>query len=103
MLVSLASILILVGITFQGLLLKQNFKEYDKLQKEKLNLASELSYWQQLVKEYEDYRDAYFRIASLQFTLGKTDEAKKSLEKVLSLDPNFEEGRVLGVKMRVSN
>lgn len=97
--VSLASIVILVGIVFQGLLLNQNLKEFNKIQKEKLNLVSELSYWQQVAKEYNGYRDVYLRIANLQFQLGKVDEAKKSLEKVLSLDPNFKEANVLGAKV----
>lgn len=98
-LVSLASVVVLVGIVSQSLLLTQSLKELDKLQKEKLGLVSELSYWEQVVKEYEGYRDAYFRIASLQLSLGKIDEAKKSLEKVFSLDPNFAEANVLGAKI----
>lgn len=99
MLVSLASIIILTGIVFQGLLLNQNLKELNKIQKDKLNLVSELSYWQQVIKEYEGYRDAYLRIATLQYQLGEIGEAKKSIEKVLSLDPNFEEASVLGAKI----
>jgi len=98
-LVGLVSVVILFGIALQGLLLSQNLKEVDELQKGKVKLASELSYWQQVVKEYEGYRDAYFRIASLQFSLGKVDEAKESLEKVLSLDPNFREATVLGERI----
>lgn len=99
--VSLISIIILIGIAFQSLLFNQNLKEFNKIQREKLSLASELSYWQQLVKEYGGYRDAYFRIAQLEFQLGKTGEAKKSIEKVLSLDPNFKEASVLGAKIEV--
>ena len=97
--VSLASVVILIGITSQVMLLSQNLKELDKLQKEKIGLVSELSYWQQIVSQYEGYRDAYFRIASLEYQLGQIDEAKKSVEKVLSLDPNFENARVLGDKI----
>jgi tetratricopeptide (TPR) repeat protein len=97
--VSLISVVILTGIVFQGLLLTQNLREFNRLQKTRANIAGELSYWEQIVREYEGYRDAYFRIASLHYQLGEIQEAKKSLEKVLSLDPNFKEAKVLGDKI----
>ena len=101
-LVSVVSLVILAGITSQGLFLAQNMKELEKLDKERAVLSNELTYWQQVVGEYKNYRDAYFRIASLEYQLGRMDEAQKSVQKVLGLDPNFESAKVLGDKIEAS-
>ena len=77
-------------------------KELEKLDKERAVLSNELTYWQQVVGEYKNYRDAYFRIASLEYQLGRMDEAQKSVQKVLGLDPNFESAKVLGAKIEAS-
>jgi tetratricopeptide (TPR) repeat protein len=100
--ITVVSLGIAAGIYSQGSFLLDNLKQYDLVQKERASLEGELSYWQQVVKEYGGYRDAYFRIASLQYQLGQIDEAEKSIEKVIGLDPNFENARVLGDKIKAN-
>jgi hypothetical protein len=56
------------------------------------NLAkSEASYneWKQIVAERPDYRDGYMMLAWYSRELGKNEEAKSYIQKVLALDPNF--------------
>jgi tetratricopeptide (TPR) repeat protein len=101
-LIMLVSIIILAGITSQSIFLAQNMKELETLDAEREELVSELTYWQQVVTEYKDYRDAYFRIATLEYQLGQLDEAKQSVEKVLGIDPNFENAKVLGERIEAS-
>lgn len=59
-------------------------------------IAAEISFWEKIVKEKPDYRDAYLRLAVLNYQLHKKEEAREYLKKVIDLDPNFEPARELG-------
>ena len=50
---------------------------------------------QGIIKTYPNYRDGYFRLATLEYELGNRNKAKEYVQKALELDPNFEEGRRL--------
>ena len=97
--ISLVSLVVLTGIVLQGLKLQDTFHQAELAKTERLKLAKELAYWQSVTRQYGNYRDAYFKVATLQYQLGETSQAKKSLEKVLALDPNFENARVLGARI----
>ncbi|MCL5970930.1 MAG: tetratricopeptide repeat protein [Patescibacteria group bacterium] len=45
------------------------------------------------MSRYKDYRDGYFRLAILEYQLNDNAKAQEYLDKVMKLDPNFEEGR----------
>lgn len=51
-------------------------------------LRRQYQFWQTVVKEKPDYRDAYVTLASLAYQLGKLNEARAGLAKAHSLDPN---------------
>ncbi len=97
--ISLVSLFVLTGIVLQGLKLQNTLQQVELAKEQRMKLTKELSYWQDIARQYSDYRDAYFKIATLQYQLGEVSQAKKSLEKVLALDPNFEKARVLGDKI----
>lgn len=97
--ISLVSLFVLSGIVVQGIKLYDTMQQVEVAKEHRLQLTKELAYWQDVVRRYGDYRDAYFKIATLQYQLGEEAQAKKSLEKVLALDPNFEKAWVLGDKI----
>lgn len=56
-------------------------------------LMHEQSYWQDVVNRHPGYRDAEFKLAVLSYELGETTKAKQYLRDVLTIDPNFSEGK----------
>jgi len=51
-------------------------------------LMKSYAFWQQVIVQKPDYRDAYIQLASLAFELDRTEEAKNYLAQALVLDPN---------------
>jgi tetratricopeptide (TPR) repeat protein len=97
--VSFFSGLLLLGIGIQLIVLQQNREEARQASSQREQVIKELSYWKSLVGKYKDYRDVYYRIATLSYQLGNKDESKLYVRKTLELDPNFEAGKVLGAKV----
>ena len=71
------------------------FNELQNVKKERERIVSEINHWGKVVSKYSDYRDAYFKLAVLEYQLGDNEKSKKYLEKALKLDPNFDKGREL--------
>jgi len=46
--------------------------------------------WKEIIAEKPEYRDGYVMLAYYAQEIGKTDEAKEYLQRVLSLDPNYQ-------------
>lgn len=88
--------------TLEGSKLLVNLEESKKLQKEREQVIQEIAYWKQVGDTYSGYRDIYYRIAALQYKLGNEAESKAYIQKALELDPNFEEGRVLGAQIEAT-
>jgi len=58
-------------------------------------IEREISKWETVIAEKHNYRDAYFRLAVLNYQIFKNDKAGQYLDKAMALDPNFEEGKRL--------
>lgn len=56
-------------------------------------IRREIDYWQEIVKEKPDYRDAYLKLAVLNWQVYENEKARLFLQKALDLDPNYELGR----------
>ncbi len=52
-------------------------------------IKNQIIYWQKLVDQVPTYRDGYIKLFVLNSKLYRDFDAKKFLEKVLSLDPNL--------------
>jgi tetratricopeptide (TPR) repeat protein len=52
-------------------------------------MAAEISAWKKIIKRYPDYRDGYARLVFLDLKIGKREEAKKYLEVVKKINPNW--------------
>lgn len=59
------------------------------------SLQDQLTTWQNLSTQYPLYRDAHMEIALLAYRLGERAVMRVELDKVLTIDPNFSEGRTL--------
>ena len=46
--------------------------------------------WEEIVRQYPDFRDAYLKLSQLYFQLYQNEKVKENLEKALEIDPNFE-------------
>ena len=90
---SIVSGIIIFGITFQGVNLYYNLQKQQEIEFSRSEVERELLFWKEELGKYPDHRDIYFNIATLEYRLGNKDEAKSNLDKALSIDPNFEEGR----------
>lgn len=69
-------------------LLKQSDLIYLKINERKI-ISLQLEKWKKIVELYPDYRDAYARLAYLNLKIGENDEAKKYLEIVKKINPNW--------------
>ncbi len=54
-------------------------------------IKNQYAYWQTVVQDHPDYRDGFYMAALLSYQLGDTTEAKKYLDKVKTIDPNYPE------------
>lgn len=91
----LVSLLVILAIGMEAVSLYFKVSQFKKVQKERQQVALELKYWEDVAKKHQDYRDAYFNLALLEYKLGDRGKASFYLQKVFSLDPNFEAGREL--------
>ena len=98
----IVSFVLVVVLAIVGLDLYKDIKNQQKIEKERKDVISKIQYWQEVIDKYNDYRDAYFQLAVLEYRLRDFDRAKFYLKKTLELDPNFEKGRefekILNVK-----
>ncbi len=93
--VFVASAVLLVLVSYIGLNIYSKFDELQKLIKERERIVFEINHWEKVVTDYKDYRDAYFKLAVLEYQMGESEKSKNYLKKTFYLDPNFEKGREL--------
>ncbi len=87
------------GIVFQSLALFDNLNRHQETSNKQREIRLELNRLKGFTDKNGDYRDIYFKIASLEYELGNVNLAREYLKKTLSLDPNFKKGQVLGAKV----
>lgn len=52
-------------------------------------LAQKQEFWNKVVKDHPNYRDAWVQLLYLSYNAGNLPDAKKYFEKIATLDPNF--------------
>lgn len=92
----LLSFLLIIAITSQIFTLRNNLKNLSQINQERQNIQKEISYWKQVSEEHKSYADIYLKIASLEYRLGNTQSSSEFMEKAFSINPDTEQGRVLG-------
>lgn len=92
----LLSFLLIIAITSQIFTLRNNLKNLSQINQERQNIQKEISYWKQVSEEHKSYADIYLKIASLEYRLGNTQSSSEFMKKAFSINPDTEQGRVLG-------
>lgn len=90
-LIGLVCGILLVGIVIVAGNIQENIKERKSLEQKRETIKKEITYWQENARKYPGYRDAYFQLALLEYQLGDAQSSQSYLNKVESLDPNFQE------------
>lgn len=90
---------LLVSIMLRGYQLLEGLRILRAASAKRQEIQKERLYWEDVVKRYAGYRDAYFQLAVLSYQLGEKDKAKAYLEVVFDIDPNFREGRKFAKKV----
>lgn len=88
-------LILFLTLLLVGLDIYKNLGEKQTIERERERLTQEIKYWQDISNKHKDYRDAYFRLAVLEYKLGDKAKASFYLQKTLELDPNFESARRL--------
>lgn len=65
-------------------------EERKRIQAERAAVEKQVTYWQDIVGKYHNYRDGYIQLAALEYQLGNNEKAKEYIKKALDIDPNFE-------------
>ncbi|OGG04112.1 hypothetical protein A2Z33_03030 [Candidatus Gottesmanbacteria bacterium RBG_16_52_11] len=66
----------------------------------RLKYDSLVNFWQNVVSDKPDYRDALLTIAVLEYNRGNTEASAKALESALALDPNDIQARQLELSLK---
>lgn len=92
-----AASVLLMALTYnQYLLFTANKQRLTEVEIERSQAIKELAYWKDIASRYENFPDPYLKIALLEYKLGDTVSARDVVSKALSLNPEKEQGRVLG-------
>ncbi len=86
-----------VGIVILAAKLFQEYKKYENISLQRENLRGQIKFWQSVADKYPGYKDAYFRMALLEYQLNDYQKAKDANSKALILDPNFNDAKKLEV------
>lgn len=65
-------------------------KIWTKIKNEPQRIKSEIIFWEKIIADKPEYRDAYLQLALLHYQIYETNKAKEYLQKAKELDPNFE-------------
>jgi tetratricopeptide (TPR) repeat protein len=85
----------IMGIVVLGLQVRQSYNMLKQAEIQQRHHRAQIKYWENVVAEKPLYRDAYIKLAAMQYMLGERNAAKTMLEKALEIDPRFSVGYVL--------
>lgn len=93
--ISLIIIILALGLSISGVKFYKYYKDYAQIRAQRENLQSQINFWQSIADKYDGYKDAYFRIAVLEYQLSNFQIAREANTKALVLDPNFDDAKKL--------
>ena len=64
-------------------------KILEKIKNEPQKIREEISFWEKVVAQKPDFRDAYLQLALLNYQIYNLDKAKEYLQEAKKIDPNF--------------
>lgn len=87
------------GIGFFSLKVYQNYQQIKQISIQRQQIQSKINFWQSIADKYSGFKDAYFQMAILDYSLGNFKKARLENQKALILDPNFEDAKNLKVAL----
>lgn len=87
------AVVFVVAVVIVGYDLQKNIISKQNIDSQREQLTRELKFWEDFLEKHQNFKDAYFQAAILEYRLGQITQAKAKVKKGLSLDPNSEEGR----------
>lgn len=94
--------IVIIAIAIVGLDLSKNILEKQKIDSKRNKIISEIQFWQEATYKYKGYRDAYFKLALLEYELGDIEKTNIYLKKTFELDPNFKPANDFKQKLELS-
>ncbi len=99
LLIGFVSFLVFLGIVAISIDLYRNYKIGIVYSSERAKIQKEIKFWDSVTQKYPNYRDAYFKLAILNYQLKNFGKSREYLEKVLRIDPNFRQARELETRL----
>lgn len=78
-----------VALALQGVSVSKSLSTLRNIEGERSKIESEVKYWEDIAAIRPGYRDAYFKLALLEYQLGNKDKTRFYIEKTLEIDPNY--------------
>lgn len=88
-------LVLIIGISLLSIKIYQNLTLANKLNLQREKLQSQINFWNSVVNKYPGYKDSYFRIAVLEYSLGDFKKSEEFNAKALLLDPNYTDAKKL--------
>ena len=88
----IVAVLIILGLLLNWLVIKHLFevgKDWVVLFSQRQQLSQQIGLWENITKQYPNYRDAYFEGAVLAYRLGNRQKENQFLTQLQLIDPNF--------------
>lgn len=90
------TILLFLAVSVLTIKLYQEINIYSGIMSQRQEMQEKINFWQSFVQKYDGYKDAYFQIALLEYSLGNFEKARQYNKQALLLDPGFEDAKNLG-------
>src|ERR1035437_963809 len=88
---------LVIGIGFFTVKVYQNYQQIVQINAQRQQIQGKINFWQSIADKYDGYKDAYFQMAILDYSLGNFKKAKMENQKALTSDPNFDDAKNLKV------
>lgn len=85
------TVLFALSIVVAGYSLYITIQEKKATDTKRARVSQEIQYWEKIVSKYTGYRDAYLKLAVLQYQVGEFDRARYFARKGFEIDPNSRE------------
>lgn len=78
-----------IGSILLGLMIYKNLKNVRSINSQREKMQSDINFWTSVANKYPGFKDAYFRVAVLEYNLGDFKKAEAFNSEALVLDPNY--------------
>ena len=85
------TLIFLLASVLVGLDIYQHKQEVEQKMAQRKHIEEEIVFWQDVTRRYKGFRDAYLKLASLEYQLGNKEKVNMYVNEALKIDPNAKE------------